>query len=183
MIARFFQTTSCLDLVNAKFVINQQPLKKIATWGQPKFKSKKALRQGFKNARAKIINGKLRLDKFLGSKTWYDIKFKDAKNLEGELKVISIYRENGKYWAHLPFEIEIKKQIKTGKDSDADVKVRHLKYTDGKTNTLPDNLKRLYKRIKYYQRKLARKRVVNGLVLVDKYYPSTQRCSKCGTII
>ncbi|MEY8662212.1 hypothetical protein AALT52_04815 [Ligilactobacillus faecis] len=83
----------------------------------------------------------------------------------------------------MPFEIEIKKQIKTGKDSDADVKVRHLKYTDGKTNTLPDNLKRLYKRIKYYQRKLARKRVVNGLVLVDKYYPSTQRCSKCGTIM
>ncbi|WGN88743.1 RNA-guided endonuclease InsQ/TnpB family protein [Ligilactobacillus faecis] len=131
-------------------------------WGKPKFKSKKAPRQGFKTDRAKIINGKLRLDKPRGIKIWYDIRFKGAKNLEGELKVVSIYRENGKYWASLPFEIKIKKKIKTGKNSAVDVNVGHLNYTDGKTNTLPDNLKRLYKRIKYYQRKLAKKRVVNG---------------------
>ena len=131
-------------------------------WGKPKFKSKKAPRQGFKTDRAKIINGKLRLDKPRGIKTWYDIRFKGAKNLEGELKVVSIYRENGKYWASLPFEVEIKKKTKTGKNSAVDVNVGHLNYTDGKINTLPNNLKRLYKRIKYYQRKLAKKRVVNG---------------------
>lgn len=131
-------------------------------WGMPKFKSKKAPRQGFKTDRAKIIDGKLRLDKPLGIKIWYDISFKGAKNLEGELKVVSIYRENGKYWASLPFEVEIKKKIKTGKNSAVDVNVGHLNYTDGKINTLPDNLKRLYKRIKYYQRRLAKKRVVNG---------------------
>ncbi|MEY8661721.1 transposase [Ligilactobacillus faecis] len=131
-------------------------------WGKPKFKSKKAPRQGFKTDRAKIINGKLRLDKPRGIKAWYDIRFKGAKNLEGELKVVSIYRENDKYWASLPFEVEIKKKIKTGKNSAVDVNVGHLNYTDGKLNTLPNNLKRLYKRIKYYQRKLAKKRVVNG---------------------
>ncbi|WGN89309.1 RNA-guided endonuclease InsQ/TnpB family protein [Ligilactobacillus faecis] len=131
-------------------------------WGKPKFKSKKAPRQGFKTDRAKIVAGKLRLDKPRGIKIWYDIRFKGAKNLEGELKVVSIYRENGKYWASLPFEIEIKKKIKTGKNSAVDVNVGHLNYTDGKINTLLSNLKRLYKRIKYYQRKLARKRVVNG---------------------
>ena len=131
-------------------------------WGKPKFKSKKAPRQGFKTDRAKIIDGKLRLDKPLGIKTWYDISFKGAKSLEGELKVVSIYRENDKYWASLPFEVEIKKKIKTGKSSAVDINIGHLNYTDGKTNTLPDNLKRLYKRIKYYQRRLAKKRVVNG---------------------
>ncbi|WGN90580.1 RNA-guided endonuclease InsQ/TnpB family protein [Ligilactobacillus faecis] len=131
-------------------------------WGKPKFKSKKAPRQGFKTDRAKIVAGKLRLDKPRGIKIWYDIRFKGAKNLEGELKVVSIYRENGKYWASLPFEVEIKKKIKTGKNSAVDVNVGHLNYTDGKINTLPSNLKRLYKRIKYYQRKLAKKRVVNG---------------------
>ena len=131
-------------------------------WGKPKFKSKKAPRQGFKTDRAKIVNGKLRLDKPLGVKTWYDIRFKGAKSLEGDLRVVSIYRENDKYWASLPFEVEIKKKIKTGKNSAVDVNVGHLNYTDGKINTLPNNLKRLYKRIKYYQRKLAKKRVVNG---------------------
>jgi len=131
-------------------------------WGKPKCKSKKAPRQGFKTDRAKIVNGKLRLDKPLGIKTWYDIRFKRAKSLEGDLKVVSIYRENDKYWASLPFEIEIKKKTKTGKNSAVDVNVGHLNYTDGKINTLPSNLKRLYKRIKYYQRKLAKKRVVNG---------------------
>ena len=131
-------------------------------WGQPKFKSKKAARQGFKTDRAKIITGKLRLDKPLGIKTWYDIRFKCAKNLGGELKVVSIYRENGKYWASLLFEIEIKKKDKAHANTAIDVNVGHLNYTDGKIDTLPDNLKRLYKRIKYYQRKLAKKRVVNG---------------------
>ncbi|NEF87853.1 transposase, partial [Lactobacillus murinus] len=71
-------------------------------WGKPQFKSKKAPRQGFKTDRAKIVNGKLRLDKPLEIKTWYDIRFKGAKSLEGDLKVASIYRENDKYWASLP---------------------------------------------------------------------------------
>ncbi|MCK2064337.1 transposase, partial [Lactobacillus acidophilus] len=32
-------------------------------WGIPSFKSKKSPRQGFKTDRAKIVNGKLRLDR------------------------------------------------------------------------------------------------------------------------
>ena len=32
-------------------------------WGKPQFKSKKSPRQGFKTDRAKLINGRLRLDK------------------------------------------------------------------------------------------------------------------------
>ena len=131
-------------------------------WGKPKFKSKKDARQGFKTDRAKIVNGKLRLDKPQGTKDWYDIKFKGAKSLDGNLKVVSIYRENGKYWASLPFEVEIAKKGKTGKNTAVDVNVGHFDYTDGQINTLPSHLDRLYERIKFYQRQLARKRVVNG---------------------
>lgn len=135
--------------------------KAMPDWGKPKFKSKKASRQGFKTDRAKIINGKLRLDKPRG-KTWYDIKFKGAKSLAGDLKVVSVYRENGKYWASLPFEVEIAKKNKTSNKTAVDINVGHFNYTEGKVNTLPDHLKKLYKRIKYYQRQLARKRIVNG---------------------
>lgn len=136
--------------------------KAMSDWGKPKFKSKKAPRQGFKTDRAKIVNGRLRLDKPLGIKTWYDISFKGAKSLDGDLKVVSVYRENGKYWATLPFEVEITKKGKTGKKTAVDVNVGHFNYTEGKVNTLPNHLKKLYKRIKHYQRQLARKRVVNG---------------------
>ncbi len=121
--------------------------KAMPDWGKPKFKSKKAPRQGFKTDRAKVINGKLRLDKPRGIKTWYDIKFKGAKSLEGDLKVASIYRENDKYWASLPFEVEITKKGKTGNKTAVDINVGHINYTEGKVNTLPDNLKKLYKRI------------------------------------
>lgn len=131
-------------------------------WGKPKFKSKKAPRQGFKTDRAKIVNGKLRLDKSRGIKTWYDISFKGAKSLDGDLKVVSVYRENGNYWASLPFEVEIAKKTRTGKKTAIDVNVGHFNYTEGKVNTLPNHLRKLYKRIKHYQRQLARKRVVNG---------------------
>ena len=131
-------------------------------WGKPRFKSKKATRQGFKTDRAKIIKGKLRLDKPHGIKNWYDIRMSGDKLLTGELKVVSIYRENGKYWASLPFEIEVANKAKTNRVTAVDVNVGHINYTEGKINTLPDNLKRLYKRIKHYQRMLARKSVVNG---------------------
>jgi putative transposase len=131
-------------------------------WGKPQFKSKKAPRQGFKTDRAKIVNGKLQLDKPHGIKKWYDIRFKGAKSLNGELKVVSIYRENGKYYASLPFEVEIEPKVRTGKKTAVDVNVGHINYTDGKINTLPKKLDRRYRRIKHYQRLLARKRNANG---------------------
>lgn len=60
-------------------------------WGKPKFKSRKAPRQGFKSDRVKIVNGKLLLDKPCGVKVWFPIKFKGARSLKGELKVVSIF--------------------------------------------------------------------------------------------
>ena len=132
-------------------------------WGKPRFKSKKAPRQGFKTDRAKLVNGCLRLDKPRGiAEKWSDIKFKGAKDLAGELKVVSIYRENGQYWASLPLEVTVPPKPKTGAKTAVDVNVGHLNYTDGEINTLPSHLQKLYKRIKHYQRVLARKRKVNG---------------------
>ena len=133
-------------------------------WGKPRFKSKKAPRQGFKTDRAKLVNGCLRLDKPRGiAEKWSDIKFKGAKDLAGELKVVSIYRENGQYWASLPLEVmTVPSKPKTGAKTAVDVNVGHLNYTDGEINTLPSHLQKLYKRIKHYQRVLARKRKVNG---------------------
>ncbi|WP_334352866.1 RNA-guided endonuclease InsQ/TnpB family protein [Companilactobacillus sp. HBUAS56257] len=131
-------------------------------WGKPRFKSKKAVRQGFKTDRAKIVNGKLCLDKPHGIKTWYDIRINKHEDLSGELKVVSVYRENGKYWASLPFEMAPKSKLLTNQNTAVDVNVGHLNYTGGLINTLPNHLIRLYQRIKLYQKQLAHKRVING---------------------
>ena len=145
-------------------------------WGKPHFKSKKSSHQGFKTDRAKLVNGRLRLDKPRGVKTpWFDIKFKGARNLTGELKVVSIYQENGQYWASLPFEVMVPEKTKTGVKTAVDVNVGHLDYTAGRVNTLPSHLQKIYKRIKHYQRVLARKRKVNGrLATQSKNYAKTR---------
>ena len=145
-------------------------------WGKPHFKSKKAPRQGFKTDRSKLFNGCLRLDKPRGVKTpWFDIKFKGARNLTGELKVVSIYRENGQYWASLPLEVAMGPKAKTGAKTAVDVNVGHLDYTDGQIKTLPSHLQAIYKRIKHYQRQLARKRKVNGKQATQsKHYAKTR---------
>lgn len=131
-------------------------------WGMPRFKSKKAPRQGFKTDRAKLVDGKLRLDKPRGAKQWSDIAIKGAKSLSGKLKTISIFRENGKYWAALPLETTVEKKPRTGHKTAVDANVGHFN-TPGKPNKIfPKRLDHLYKRISHYQRQLARKRQVNG---------------------
>ncbi len=133
-------------------------------WGKPRFKSKKIPRQGFKTDRAKIISGKLRLDKPCDVKNWYDIRISKNSDLTGELKVVSVYRENGKYWASLPFEVDLKSKAKCGRSTAVDLNVGHINYTDGIVNTLPKKLGILYERIKIYQKGLARKRFLNGKI-------------------
>lgn len=134
-------------------------------WGKPKFKSKKAPRQGFKTDRAKIVNGKLRLDKprdYRGE--WQDIRLSKHTDLSGELKVVSVYRENGVYYASLPFEVEIQAKPMTNQATGVDVNVGHMNYLDGMVNTYPKHLQKLYQRIQHYQRVLARKRNINGRI-------------------
>ena len=150
-----------VDLGNAweNFFNSAQP-----DWGKPKFKSKKAPRQGFKTDRAKVIDGKLRLDKPRETThIWSDIPIKGLKSTQGVLTTVSIYRENGKYYASLPFkDVAVSEKAKTKVNTAVDVNVGHINYTDGKVDTLPKRLGRRYERIKHYQRLLARKRNVNG---------------------
>ena len=75
--------------------------------------------------------------------------------------MVSIYRENGKYWASLPLEVELDAKPRTGDNSAVDVNVGHLDYTAGIVDILPKRLRQLYQRIKFYQKQLAHKRVMN----------------------
>lgn len=152
------------DLGNAwqNFFDQAQP-----DWGKPKFKSRKSLRQGFKSDRVKIVNGKLLLDKPRGVKNWFLIKFKGARFLKGELKVVSIFKERNHYWAVLPFDRQIKPLSKTSKVTAIDINVGHFNTPTEKVNTFPKQLDFLYKRIKHYQKQLARKRQVNGKLAVQ----------------
>lgn len=148
------------DLANAwkNFFDKSQP-----DWGMPSFKSKKAPRQGFKTDRAKIVNGKLRLDRprNISKEDWFDLKSYEALKMS-EVKVVSVFKEKGAYYVALPYEEEISSKAKTHQKTAVDVNVGHFNYTDGKINVLPAKLQKLYKRIKHYQRMLARKREVNG---------------------
>ena len=148
------------DLANAwkNFFDKSQP-----DWGIPSFKSKKSPRQGFKTDRAKIVNGKLRLDRprSISKESWFDLKSYEALKMD-EVKVVSVFKEKDNYYAALPYEEEIELKAKTQQKTAVDVNVGHFNYTEGQINILPAKLQKLYKRIKHYQRMLARKREVNG---------------------
>ncbi len=148
------------DLANAwkNFFDKAQP-----DWGTPSFKSKKAPRQGFKTDRAKIVNGKLRLDRprSILKESWFDLKSYEVLKMD-EVKVVSIFKEKGRYYAALPYEEDMPVKAKTHQKTAVDVNVGHFNYTEGQINVLPVKLQKLYKRIKRYQRMLARKREVNG---------------------
>ncbi|CCI84412.1 RNA-guided endonuclease InsQ/TnpB family protein [Lactobacillus pasteurii] len=158
------------DLANAwkNFFDKAQP-----DWGIPSFKSKKDPRQGFKTDRAKIVNGKLRLDKprSVSKENWFDLKSYEALKMD-EVKVVSIFKEKGSYYAALPYEEEISAKAKTQQKTAVDVNVGHFNYTEGQINVLPAKLQKLYKRIKHYQRTLAVKRKVNGKLAIksNNYY-------------
>ena len=127
-------------------------------WGKPKFKSKKAKRQGFKTDRAKIVDGKLRLDKpRKTSHNWSDIKIKGLRGIDGTLCLASIYREGNRYYAALTFKTSY--QIKSTSDLETavDCNIGHFDYSEGKVSILSPRLKRRYAKIKHYQRQLSRK--------------------------
>lgn len=153
------------DLANAwkNFFDKAQP-----DWGMPRFRSKKASRQGFKTDRAKIVNGKLRLDRprNIAKESWFDLgSYEPLKMVE--VKVVSIFKENDAYYAALPYEGKFSLKAKTQRKTAVDVNVGHFNYPGGQINVMPAKLQKLYQRIKHYQRILARKRVVNGKLAVQ----------------
>ncbi|ASW12115.1 transposase [Lactobacillus delbrueckii subsp. lactis DSM 20072] len=137
-------------------------------WGKPKFRSKREARQGFKSDRSKIKDGILYLERARRSSVpkdqWCGFKLSE-KPLSDEFGVVSYFKEKGRYYVAIPYKIkaeDVKLPDKTGKATAVDVNVGHFDYTGGRVNVLPKRLDRIYKKIKHYQRQLAKKRVKNG---------------------
>ena len=137
-------------------------------WGKPVFKSKKIPRQGFKTDRVKIVNGRLRLDKprSISRDGWFDLASYEPLKMS-KVKVASIFKENGTYYVALPYKKEIVAKTKTHRKTAVDVNVGHFNYTEGQINVLPAKSQKLYRRIKHYQRMLARKREINGELAIN----------------
>ena len=143
---------------------------------RPKFKSKKDPQQGFKTERVRIKNNKLYLDKprqYQGK--WSPIRFKGGNISDEKIKLCSITRIKGHYIATMCIETEVKSIKKTGKNTAVDANVDHFDYTDGICTLRPKDLDKLYSDVNHYQRKLARKRKVNGKEAIhSKSYQKTR---------
>ena len=131
--------------------------------GKPKFKSSRAPKQGFKTDRARIKNNRLYLDKPREYKGfWESIRFKGYTIPDGAVTLCAITRVENQYIATLSMEVEITPLEPTGKVTAVDANVDHFDFTDGTYTLRPQELNRLYGKVKCYQRALARKRNLNG---------------------
>ena len=145
------------------------------TANKPGFQSSKKPKQGFKTDRARIINGRLVLDKPRAYKgEWSSIRFKGASIPDGNLKLCAVTRIKGKYIATITMDVETVELPKTGKKTAVDANVDHFDTTDGQTSLKPESLDRLYERVRTYQRQLARKRKVNKNYRHSKGYQATR---------
>lgn len=153
----------CLKLATIDLATAWRKYHSIKNFGKPKYKSKKASRQGFKIDDAKIIGNKLRLNKpRLSNDTWKDIPFHTTNSLDGKLKQVSVYCENNKFWANLLFDVRVPKKVKTYRKTAIDVNIGHFTYSEGKINVFPESLQKLYNRITHYHYILYKKQKVNG---------------------
>ena len=164
----------------------QQAVKDVATaWelffknqdtaGKPTFKTRKAIKQGFKTDRAQIRNGQLLLDKpreYQGE--WKTIRFKGLTIPNGKLTLCSVTRVNGRYTATFTIEVDATPLPRTGSKTAVDANVDHFDTTEGRTSLKPELLNPLYARVRHYQRILARKRHVNPNAIHSKGYQTTR---------
>lgn len=145
------------------------------TANKPKFQSRKKPKQSFKTDRARIINGRLVLDKPHAYKgEWSSIRFKGASIPDGHLKLCAITRIKEKYIATITVDVETIALPKTGKKTAVDANVDHFNTTEGQTSLKPELLNRLYDKVRIYQRQLARKRNVNKNYRHSKGYQATR---------
>ena len=150
--------------------------------GKPSFRIKRNPKQGFKTYGARIVNGKLVLDKPWAYKgDWYGILFKGYDLPDGKIKHCSVTKINNKYYASLVIDCPKQFLPKTGKKTAIDANVNHFDYTDGSFTVCPKQLDALYAQIKYYQRRLARKRQVNGKKVTrsNQYFEVRTKLQRC----
>ena len=107
---------------------------------RPKFKSKKNYQPTFTTDRAKIIKGKLVLDKprAIDKSTWYGIKMLENPIFTGKLKLCTITEKADGLYASLVFDTDDNTSIplKSGV-AGVDVNIKHFNYNDGIVETYP----------------------------------------------
>ena len=131
---------------------------------KPKFKSKKNYQPTFTTDRARIVKGKLVLDKprLINKAKWFGVRLSEQPRFSGKLKLCTITEKADGLYASLVFDTEDNEVIplKSGV-AGVDVNIKHFNYNDGIVKTYPDSLEKHYSRIAYYQKLLARKRMAN----------------------
>lgn len=145
------------------------------TAGRPTFKTRKEPKQGFKTDSARIRSGRLLLDKPRGYRgEWQTIRFKGLNVPDGHINLCSVTRVNGRYTATFTIDTEPTPSPRTGQKTAVDANVDHFDTTDGQTTLKPEVLNPLYKRVRHYQRILARKRHRNPRAAQSKGYHATR---------
>lgn len=145
------------------------------TANKPGFQTRKKPKQGFKTDRARVVNGRIALDKPHAYKgEWSSIRFKGANIPDGKLKFCSVTRTKGKYIATITMDVETITLPKTGKKTAVDANVNHFDTTNGQTSLKSELLDCLYERVRTYQRQLAHKRKVNKNYRHSKGYQATR---------
>jgi len=142
--------------------------------GSPKFKSKKNYKPNFSTDRARLVNGRLVLDKPLeiSKSVWYGIRLRESPRFEGKLKLCTIIKKSDGYYASLVFDTTHNEIVpKTSEIVGIDVNVKRFNYNDGQQiDIYPKKLEHYYQRITHYQRMLARKRLENPRNFKTKRY-------------
>lgn len=140
---------------------------------RPRFKAKKNYKPTFTTDRARLINGKLILDKprTVDKFLWYPIRLCEQPRFEGELLTCTITEKADGLYVGLVFNTE--QEVISPKKQDiagVDVNVKRFNYNDGVIEIYPKKLERYYQRITYYQKQLARKRKDNPYNYKTKRY-------------
>ena len=172
--------------------------------GFPKFKSRHRSRNSYTtnvvNGNIRLRNGKIRLPKLK------EVKIRKHREIpEGYvLKSVTISQEpSGKYYASLLYEYEVCEN-QAEKRKEAEQEVLGIDYamsgmavfSDGTRCEYPGYFRKAMVRLAREQRKLSRcqkesrnyekqrKKVARGkkLIKVDRFYPSSKTCSKCGKV-
>lgn len=140
---------------------------------RPRFKAKKNYKPSFTTDRARLVNGKLVLDKprVVDKSCWYGIRLRETPRFDGELKLCTITQKSEGLYASLVFDTTHNEIApKTSEIAGIDVNVKHFNYNDGVVNVYPDKLEHYYERITHYQKILARKREENPYNFRTKRY-------------
>lgn len=144
---------------------------------KPRFKSKKNYKPTFTTDRARIVNGKLILDKPQGvnKADWYGIRLREKVRFDGTLKICTITQKADGLYANLSIETVNENLLPAKQDvAGVDVNVKRFNYNDGIVDIYPDSLERYYQRITYYQKALARKRLANPRNFQTKRYTAVK---------